>query len=168
VHNLKKKINIVFLFLIAVYLMSFLPTNVIAYDEDDDDNHYGYLNVDILEAYYTDYDLDGYEDDIITVFQIEVKGLRFEWYGTIKVYTALYPLTQQGTTYIFKQNMCNGFIVTEVWYNGVVEEGWFDFSVYAKAYGDPCPSSGYDKVIFDPPGGDPGRPTIDIVEIDQL
>ena len=51
------------LVIVLVGTFALRPSEVAANDD-------GYLDIKIYEAYYTDYDGDGYEDDIITIFAI--------------------------------------------------------------------------------------------------
>jgi hypothetical protein len=167
------KIFVLLIVLVGVILL--LPRNVAA---DDDDDFRGYLEVEIHEAYYTDYDGDGYKDDIITIFSIYAYYVSERWSGEINVDCELE--TPSGTeidfeytdymdthfTYTYKGRTKFGYFEKYgiYWLDSAKESGWYEFKIHVRSLGYSGPRSDYESIIFDPPGGgDPGEPLMGFI-----
>ncbi|MGY5854175.1 MAG: hypothetical protein RTU92_11450 [Candidatus Thorarchaeota archaeon] len=156
---MRKQVKLFIFAVVFISILAFLPTNVSA--DDDDDKYYGYLDINIVDAYYCDYDDDGYENDIVVNFKVDIKSS--EWDGVIKYYTWLELPSGITYSYIFYQKCEDKTTITMIWHNYATEGGWYTFSVYADARGEDAPRSGYDSLVFDPPVGEPDLPWIEII-----
>ncbi len=146
------------LFLLAVVFVSFIafmPADTLAayYDFRDRDA----LVVIIDEAYYADYDSDGNQDDVVTVFRIMINDIDGNNGQNLVIVSCVLELTS-GVEYhfAFEEKTKVGFEATLVWYNTATELGWYDFSVKAVYEGH----EGFDRIAFDPPGKGGGEPPV--------
>jgi hypothetical protein len=161
--------------LVFIGIIALLPNQVSACNESKD----GYLSIHIDEATYLDYDGDGYEDDIITIFTIDARDIDYDWSG--KIHVECYLESPSGDIYSFdfkdKLNWIywcffyydgyyGGYIgrieqYGLVWFNTVTEAGWYEFSISVQGFGEDAPAPDYVETKFDPPdGGDPGLPEV--------
>ncbi len=157
---MRKQVKLLIFAVVFISMLAFMPTNVSA---DDDDDYDGYLDVDITDAHYCDYDGDGSEDDVVTVFEVDIRKSD-DWDGGVfRLQTYLILPSGYGWVYTFYVKAEGDFQITMIWYNCAIESGWYTFYVFADALGSEAPRSGYDSIVFDPPGGgDPDMPEISI------
>lgn len=134
-------------------------------DDDWEDS----LRIVVDEATYMDYDEDGDEDDILTVFRIITPDDDWEG-GRIEVGCAVVKPSGEALIIHFDFRTRDGAEITIVWFNFADEPGWYTLYIKAAAHnGDDDISPAYVKHIFDPPGGgDKGIPEIEIVTIEDL
>lgn len=164
------------LLLLAVVLTSFLafmpmdtdaaavvPLPIDTWSDDDIK-----LDVIIVDAYYTDFDGDGKEDDIITVFRVVIDNDDDNSFLS-KVKVDCKITTPSGDSYKFKfdEYTQNGFVATLVWLNTANEPGWYDFGISSSISKEIKVN---DELTFDPPGGgDKGElPAISIDSIEHF
>lgn len=169
--SMVRRFRILGLLLVFIGIIALLPNQVSAYDDHDN----GELLIRIDEATYLDYDEDGFEDDVITIFTVDARDIDFSWFGKIEV--NCYLESPSGIVYRFdfkdklswfywiwtSNSMYIGRIEQYglVWYNSAFEAGWYTFKISVEGLGDDEPSSGYAETEFDPPGGDdPGEPEV--------
>ncbi len=149
--------------LLAVLLMSFVifaPTPAAAGHE---------IIIIMDEAYYADADGDGLEDDIVVIYEIIPPDKDTSEDYVIELYCTL--TLPSGVSYVYQCAVVTsvGCTVTQYWFNSVTESGWYTYSVYAYSFLSEVDSSS-NEIVFDPPEGDNGMPSIDttIVELTDL
>jgi hypothetical protein len=159
------------LLVLAVFIsiLIVLPDQVNAkylWDDDYDDDER--LEIVVIEATYLDYDDDGLEDDIITVFQIITPD--DEWInGRIDVSCAIQKPSGKTLAFSFDFRTRDGAEITLVWFNFADEPGWYTLYIKAAAVDNDDVGPAYIKHVFDPPGGkDPMPPSIDVIDIKEL
>ncbi len=121
------------------------------------------IQVNMWEAYYADADNDGAADDIVVKYNITIPFNTGDKY-TIELYCKL--ILPSGAEYIHEVAIVTTAesTVTQYWFNAASESGWYTYSVYAYTI-DSSLNPGYNEIIFDPPGGDPGDPLVDTTVI---
>ena len=133
--------------------MAFVPADAQAHMRNENDAR---LVVRIDEAYYTDYDGDGKEDDIVTVFRIFIKQ-EADYCFNVEVECEIETPSGIEFEYEFEIETQYGFAATLVWLNTAIEPGWYKLEVEADA-------GGYvedeDELVFDPPGKGGGEPPV--------
>jgi hypothetical protein len=161
-------------FLVFIGVVALLPNQVSACTTCKEN----YLSISINHAIYLDYDGDGYEDDVITIFTIHARDINIKWNGMIGVDCNL--KLPSGIIYNFHFNDKLGFIYwyssyndvnigrieqyALIWHNAACEAGLYTFSVSANGIGYDNPASDYAETQFDPPGGtDPGQPEVGFI-----
>jgi hypothetical protein len=166
-----RRFRILGIFLVFIGVIALLPNQVSASGRHDE----GYLSIRIDEATYLDYDDDGLEDDIITIFTIDARNIDEDWNG--KVHVECFLESPSGIVYNFgfkdklswfywswyngKTSLGRFEQYGLVWYNTAFEPGWYTFRIYVHGLGEDTPSSDYAETEFDPPGGDdPGLPEV--------
>lgn len=165
------RFRILGIFLVFIGVIALFPTQVSACTIDEEN----YLLINIDHATYLDYDGDGYEDDVVTIFTINAHDVNNKWNGMVGI--DCYMELPSGIVYHFDFNDKLEFIYWYsidnyaymdrveqyglVWYNTACEAGWYTFSVSTYGIGYDAPASGYAEIVFDPPGGDdPGEPEV--------
>ncbi len=108
------------------------------------------IKVQILDAYYTDADGDGNEDDVIAYFDLSFEGnARYN----IDVYPSLTLPSGSEYTYAYVINTRLSIVhCTMYFYNHALESGDYIFSVQVVSYIGGV-VSGTASYVFDPPGG---------------
>jgi hypothetical protein len=138
---------------------------------DTEAAYYAIRNRDVVvviidEAYYTDYDNDGKEDDVVTVFTVIIDDYDGNnGQNTVEVSCLLELPSGTEFKFAFEEKTKIGFQATLVWYNTAIEVGWYELRVEAsyQAY------EAFDTITFDPPGkGGSESPVICIAGIEQF
>ncbi len=149
-----------------ITLIAALPGQVSAESDDDE-----CISIVVIKADYLDYDNDGYEDDIITIFKV-IPPANNDWKkGRINIECKVEKPSGDSLSIEFEVYTNNGVEITIVWFDWADESGYYILYIEAGASDDE-----YDWVesadvehVFDPPGGsDPGPPVIAIMYIDEL
>ncbi|MHA1772052.1 MAG: hypothetical protein ACTSYL_07375 [Candidatus Thorarchaeota archaeon] len=108
------------------------------------------VTVHVLDAFYTDADDDGYEDDVIAYFDIHLDGAqRYNF----DIYPAL--TLPSGTSYLYGYTIntrLSDLHCTMYFYDHATESGNYTFSVDVILYTGGV-ASGQVQYVFDPPGG---------------
>ena len=131
------------------------------------------LEIEVVEAIYLDYDDDGQDDDILTVFRILVPE---DWEsGEIFVWCALEKPSGDSLFFSFDFRTKNGAEITLVWFNSADESGWYTLFIKAEVTQSNLVDNNnkvgpaYIEHVFDPPGGsDKQPPVIAVIAIDEL
>ena len=159
------------LLVIAVFIsmLVVLPDQVnAAYFWDDGDDWDGSLEIVVIEATYMDYDDDGNEDDILTVFRILTPDDEWE-YGKIEVSCAIAKPSGESLAFQFDLRTGEGAEITLVWYNFADEPGWYTLYIQAEPMRNDDIGPAYIVHDFDPPGDkDIGIPEVAIHSIKEL
>jgi hypothetical protein len=151
-----------------IALIAALPGQVSA--ENDD---YDSILIQVIRADYLDYDNDGYEDDIITIFKV-IPPASTDWKkGTIEIECSVEKPSGESISAEFSVDTRNGVEITIVWFGWADELGDYILDIEVEV---PDDCEDYDWVesaeveyIFDPPGGSvPGQPEIEIMSIDEM
>jgi hypothetical protein len=118
-----------------------------------------YLIVEINQTGYTDFDDDGLTDDALTVFTASSSE---SWDGLVQFDCIL--VLPSGIDYIisFSKYVNGSTLIHIAWINCATETGWYTLEVTADAGEGDVPAGTCTSVIFDPPGGAPGDPTIEV------
>lgn len=152
--------------ILALMVLSFFTGEVQATDYDDSNDS---LIVSIESADYLDLDGDQMEDDIITVFTLEVPDGDWEFHRTLIYCKLVLPSGYYFSCVILVYGTYNRFTLTLGWYNTAIEAGWYSFALCAYGIGYNPPEPGFDSIIFDPPtAGEPGSPVIEIIAISDI
>ncbi len=108
------------------------------------------VTVHILDAYYTDADDDGREDDVVAYFDIHLDGARRY---NMDIYPAL--TLPSGTSYLYGYTIntrLSDLHCIMYFYNHATESGNYTFSVDVVLYTGGV-AGGQIQHVFDPPGG---------------
>jgi hypothetical protein len=155
--------RIILTFIVAAIMLSFLTGNAQAADTRDKANS---LSVSIQSASYLDLDNDMIEDDILTVFTLDVSD--GAW---MSQWTLISMELELPSGYTFGCNLLvigyySRLCLTLGWYNTAIEAGWYTFSVSACMLGANTHTSSYDSMVFDPPTeGGPGSPVLEVISV---
>jgi hypothetical protein len=153
--------------LLAMLLLSFAAVvpRLAAANTETNNN----VTVIMSNAYYADLDGGGAKDDIVAIYDIippNSSGSNTTYF--IELHCKL--ILPSGFAYIYDCAVVTstGCIVTQEWFNVATEAGWYTLSVYAYSASSQF-NSGYGQIVFDPPGGDPGPPSVQtmIVELPE-
>jgi hypothetical protein len=141
------------------------PTPVTLENDDDWDES---LRIVVDKATYIDYDNDGYEDDILTIFKIITPDDDWES-GKIDVSCAVQKPSGGSLAISFSVKTEDGVEITIVWFNFADEAGWYTLYIKAATVKNDDVGPAYIAHKFDPPGGkDNMPPGIDIIDIEEL
>jgi len=169
------------LLLLAVFIsiLIALPNQVSAHETSftpvtlRDDYWNEQLEIEVVEATYLDYDDDGQDDDILTVFRILVPE---DWEsGEIYVRCVLEKPSGDSLFINFDFRTKRGAEITLVWFNSADESGWYTLFIEAEVTQSNLEDNNnrvgpaYIEHEFDPPGGsDKHPPLIAIIAIEEL
>ena len=164
-NGMQRRYKILVMGFLVIALIAAQPTQVSADRDDDYDDES--LSIEVVRAEYLDYDKDGKEDDIITVFRVITPDDEWEK-GEIYISCAVQKPSGDTIGTTFEVYTRDGVEITIVWFNWADEKG--DYTLYIKAAADDDDvGPAYMKHVFDPPGGkDVGEPEIAIMNIDEL
>ena len=133
------------------------------YDDDE------CLEIYVLRAEYLDYDKDGKDDDIITVFEVITPDDEWEGKGVLYISCAIVKPSGASISTTFEARTREGIEITIVWFSWADEPGDYTFYVRAEGISDGDRFLGYTEHVFDPPGGkDDDMPHIMIMSIYEL
>ncbi len=122
-----------------------------------------WYQVRVTQAQYLDIDNDGFQDDILTAFDITVSDTAVSFMTT---YVYCYLILPSGSAYLVSFGIIGQYqhlAITLSWYNTVTESGWYTFIVYTEIPVGQYRYYSTHSVTFDPPtGGDPGPPVVGI------
>lgn len=108
------------------------------------------VTVDIIDAYYTDADDDGFEDDVVAHFDIHLSGKQRY---NMDIYPSL--ILPSGTSYDYGYTINTRLTTlhcTMYFYDHATESGDYTFHVDVILYTGGV-ASGQVDYVFDPPGG---------------
>lgn len=108
------------------------------------------MNLTILNAYYTDADGDGSEDDVIAEFVITLSGSNR--YNFIIFPTLTLPSGMEHSYGYFINTRLSILHCTMYFYHSATESGWYTFSIEIIGLTGGG-ASGLASFEFDPPGG---------------
>jgi len=169
VKGMQKRQKIMVIGFLFIALIAALPGQVSADSDFDDDDEC--ISIVVITAEYLDYDNDGYEDDIITIFKVIPPDDDWEK-GRIDIDCCVEKPSGKSISAEFSVYTRNGVEITIVWFDWADEPGDYILVIKAEAsdYDDDDEvGPGYIAHVFDPPGGsDPGPPVIAIMSIDEL
>lgn len=116
----------------------------------------------VLDAYYTDSDYDGYQDDVISYVGIDIY---WGYYGMlVDVYVGLTLPSGAEQWYLVSVRAYSTYFVLKLnFLNSATESGWY--TVHAAAFAMNDDYSTMHSYTFDPPGGNPNNPPQLIVSI---
>ncbi len=108
------------------------------------------VTLTILDAFYTDADGDGYEDDVVGYFDIHLYGRpRY----TLDIYPSLVLPSGTTHTYLYTINTrLDTLHCTMYFYDHALESGNYTFAVEIVLYTGGV-TAGEANYLFDPPGG---------------
>ncbi len=170
VKGMQKRQKIMVIGFLFIALIAALPGQVSAERDFDDDEC---ISIVVVTAEYLDYDNDGYEDDIITIFKV-IPPDSTDWKkGTIEIECSVEKPSGESISVEFSVDTRYGVEITIVWFSWADELGDYILDIEAEV---PDDCEDYDWVesaeveyIFDPPGGSvPGQPEIEIMSIDEM
>ncbi len=144
--KLGNKISLIALLTIIVFSLFQGITSVSANTE-------GPINVDIEEAYYSDLDNDGFNDDVFVLLRFDLTGSSYYEYGYLITLTL-----PSGTSYsyiVIVRSLVDTVYTKNYFWDHATECG--DYTVTVQALLN-VPYTFYDTdtEIFDPPGGSEG------------
>ncbi len=121
----------------------------------------GNTNLQIISAYYTDCDGDGFNDDIRIVTFLELNVFYIE--DTLDWYLYMYIYLPSGNAYLIKGHFVTSAVDQYLIFdalNTVTEQGWYVVSAHAY-FNDYLNSFSTSVLAFDPPkkGGN-GAPSV--------
>jgi len=149
--------------ILAIMVLSLFTGEVQATDYGDTGDS---LMVSIESADYLDLDGDQIEDDILTEFTVAVPQGDWDFERTYVYCELVLPSGYYFNCLILVIGTYSSFTLTLGWYNAAIESGWYTFVLGAWGSGHDAPGLGTDSLVFDPPTkGDPGTPTIEIIDI---
>ncbi len=166
--GMQKQYRILVIGFLLVILIAGLPSQVSADSDDDDDEC---ISIVVITAEYLDYDNDGYEDDIITIFKVITPDDDWEK-GRIDIDCCVEKPSGKSISTEFSVYTRNGVEIMIVWFDWADESGDYILIIKAEAsdYDDDDEiGPGYIAHVFDPPGGTvPGQPEIAKMYIDEM
>ncbi len=109
------------------------------------------ISVTIIDAYYTDADGGGVQNDVVVVTEFTIDGLLVN--GLRYVIRITLPSGTTFTGIVFVITNMAQLSTTNYFYNTALESGWYEAFVYVDLNGNPYVSD-TDHMVFDPPGGD--------------
>lgn len=139
-------------FLILLLVVSLLPICASA-DTLTVQNTSSSLALHITDAYYTAYESDGIEDDVVVLFTIDLDSqgrTQFDIHLTLTL-----PSSFEVTYSYFINTVLNHLDATMIFYDYATELGWYNINIAVQLYSGGLSSASLNH-IFDPPGGTEG------------
>ncbi len=146
----RKTVCMSFALLVVLCIVNGVPSVLASSTTISSTNNQVSVSLSILHANYTDADDDGYADDVVAYFDIELDGgMRYN----LDVYPSL--TLPSGTKYTYAYVISTRLELlhcTMYFIDHATESGDYIFSVEIVSYtgGIAC---GYAEYVFDPPGG---------------
>lgn len=145
----------------ALVFLMFAPSGTQA-DSTDDNSQL----VNVIEGNYGDYDGDGYEDDVISIFEINnILGCQATIEGIIYIELILPSGFIHNYTINLHDTLYTKWTITIEWYNAASESGWYEINVELDSWAifsqGITDLKGEGSLIFDPPDENPNPDPLD-------
>ncbi len=122
------------------------------------------MTINITDAYYCDLNDDGFEDDVVSTFTIDIDNRNEEPFLFITWIVLELP---SGFYYDYCYNMDTSedeYNYTMNFYNHATENGWYTIDIFCLLFDGRHLGFGVESYTFDPPGGDEGgEPSVELI-----
>ncbi len=110
-----------------------------------------YVQFYIVDAYYTDAEGDGLENDVISDFFMRIITAYSSIHLLISIYLELPSTTSYTYDYTFRLGT-GDYDLRMYFYNHATESGWYIVTITVTVMSKFQLMSGYESLVFDPPG----------------
>ena len=156
---MKNKLRVLILAVVFVSVLSMMPGQVSACGD--------FLEVKVKYAGYLDLDNDGSQDDILTVYKLEIEDTITRNDKIIIVSDLVLPSGHIYSHEMLIDEAHNEWIIVIGWFNCATESGWYTIQVSAWIDGHEHLTLSYDELAFDPPDDDVGGPPLIVIFIEE-
>ncbi len=152
---LKPELRVLLLAVVVVSALAFLPVDVSACSNE-------WLKVEVEYANYLDLDGDESQDDVLTVYELEIEE-RTTQMDKIVIQSDLVLPSGLTHSLLFEfEATSDEWLIIIGWFDVVTESGWYNIQVSVWFDGFKDLTLDYDEMTFDPPiDSHPAPPLID-------